>query len=124
MNTEIEEKDLKTAIIDAIKEKKGEEIVLIDLTEIEQAIAEYFVVCHANSNTQVEAIADNVERYVRTVTPNHEHPMFVEGTQNAQWVLLDYGDIIVHVFQEQYRRFYDIESLWADAKCETINDEE
>jgi ribosome-associated protein len=109
---------LKDIIIEAIKEKKGQEIVVINLKELKQSIADYFIICHGSSNTQVETIADFVERHTRTEI--REHPQHVEGTTNAQWVLLDYTDIIVHVFQEEYRRFYNLEDLWADAHKELI----
>ncbi len=114
--------NLKDAIVEAIKQRKGHEIVIIDLLENEQAIADYYIICHGDSNTQVEAIADNIDRFARTETG--EHPQHIEGMTNAQWVLMDYCDIVVHVFQEEYRRFYNIEDLWADAKKEIIESED
>lgn len=113
---------LKDAIIEAIKQKKGHEIVVIDLTENTQAVADYYIICHGSSSSQVDALADFIERFARTET--EEHPIHVEGQQNAQWILMDYGDIIVHVFQEEIRRFYNIEDLWADAKKEIIESED
>jgi len=113
---------LKGAIVEAIKQKKGHNIVVIDLTENQQAVADYYIICHGNSSSQVEALTDNIERFARTETS--EHPLHIEGQQNALWVLMDYGDIIVHVFQEEIRSFYNIEDLWADAKKEVINTEE
>ncbi|MGI9527682.1 MAG: ribosome silencing factor [Weeksellaceae bacterium] len=104
-------------IIDAIDDVKGENITLLDLTEIENAICEYFIICSANSNTQVNAIASNVEKKVRNQIS--ERPISVEGTDNAQWVLIDYGNVIVHVFQQQYREYYDIEGMWSDAAMVT-----
>lgn len=114
--------NLKDAIVEAIKQKKGHEIVVIDLTETEQSIADYYVICHGNSSSQVDALADHIERFARVETS--EHPIHVEGQQNAQWILMDYGDIVVHIFQEEIRRFYNIEDLWADAKKEIIESEE
>ncbi|MBO7476604.1 MAG: ribosome silencing factor [Salinivirgaceae bacterium] len=113
---------LKDAIVEAIKQKKGRDIVVIDLTGNEQAIADYYIICHGNSTSQVDALADHIERFARTETC--EHPSHIEGQQNAQWVLMDYGDIVVHIFQEEIRHFYNIEDLWADAKKEIIENED
>ena len=113
---------LKDAIVEAIKQKKGRDIVVIDLTGNEQAIADYYIICHGNSSSQVDVLADHVERFARTETS--EHPLHIEGQQNAQWVLMDYGDIVVHIFQEEIRHFYNIEDLWADAKKEIIENED
>ena len=114
--------NLKDAIVEAIKQKKGHDIVVIDLTGTEQAIADYYIICHGNSSSQVDALADHVERFARTETV--EHPLHIEGQQNAQWVLVDYGDIVVHIFQEEIRHFYNIEDLLADAKKEVIESED
>ena len=103
---------LKDAIVEAIKQKKGRDIIIIDLTGNEQAIADYYIICHGNSTSQVDALADHVERFARTETS--EHPLHVEGQQNAQWILMDYGDIVVHVFSSQDRLFYDLERVWRD----------
>lgn len=106
-------KDLLDSIVDGISNVKGEDITILDLREIENAFCEYFVVCNGNSVTQVSAIADSVERLVKTEM--HERPFHTEGTQNAQWILMDYTNVIVHIFQKEVREFYDIESLWGDA---------
>ena len=113
---------LKDAIVEAIKQKKGRDIVVIDLTGNDQAIADYYIICHGNSTSQVDALADHIERFARP-EPS-EHPSHLEGQQNAQWVLMDYGDIVVHIFQEEIRHFYNIEDLWADAKKEVIENED
>lgn len=110
--------NLKNTIVEAIKEKKGHEIVVLDLKKINQSIADYFVICHGNSNTQVDAISDFIERQARVELK--EHLIHKEGAENAHWILLDYSDVVVHVFQEEYRRFYNLEDLWADAKKEII----
>lgn len=110
----IDSKLLIDTIIDAIGDVKGEDITLLDLREIENAFCEYFIICTGNSNTQVSAIAGTVERKVRNETK--ERPWHVEGNENAQWILMDYTNIIVHVFQREYREYYDIEGLWGDAK--------
>ena len=110
----IDSKLLIDTIIDAITDVKGEEITLLDLREIENSFCEYFIICNGNSNTQVNAIAGTVERKVRNQLK--ERPWHVEGADNAQWILMDYSNIIVHVFQREFREYYDIEGLWGDAK--------
>jgi len=114
MNRKVDTKTLIDTIVDAISDLKGEELTILDLREIENAFCEYFIICNGNSNTHVASIAAAIERKVRTETK--ERPWHVEGTENAQWVLMDYTNVIVHVFQKQYREYYDIEELWGDAK--------
>ncbi|MBS7333215.1 ribosome silencing factor [Faecalibacter bovis] len=106
-------KDLLDSIVDGITNVKGEEITILDLREIENAFTQYFVICNGKSNTQVSAIAASIERTVKTEM--HERPYSIEGTQNKHWILMDYTNVIVHIFQEEYREYYDIESLWGDA---------
>jgi len=101
-------------ILEAIREKKGHQIVSIDLTEVENSICECFIICHGESNTQVSAIVDSIEKKLKEGSGIRAH--HVEGLKNSQWVLLDYFDILVHVFQEEYRSFYRLEELWADGK--------
>jgi len=94
-------------------DKKGQEIVDLDLTKVANSICDHFVICHANSNTQVSAIADSIEKKVKenlNQKVNHR-----EGMENAMWVLLDFSDIIVHIFQEEIRNYYRLEELWGDA---------
>lgn len=102
------------ATIEAMEAVKGKEIVTLDLREIGTAIADYFVICHANSKIQVDAIADKVEDTVREIV--HQKPYHVEGRENTEWILLDYVDVIVHIFLESKRSFYKLEELWADAE--------
>ena len=99
-------------IIEAIQEKKGHEIVSIDLRQVEHAICECFIICHGESDTQVGAITDSIEKKLKEESGIRAH--HVEGRQNSQWVLLDFFDILVHVFQEEFRSFYSLEELWAD----------
>jgi ribosome-associated protein len=105
-------------IIEAIREKKGHEIVSIDLSQVENSICECFIICHGESNTQVSAITDSIEKKLKEETGTRAH--HVEGQQNSQWVLLDYFDILVHVFQEEFRSFYSLEELWADGKVTRV----
>jgi ribosome-associated protein len=107
-------------IVEGILEKKGHDIVDLDLTKVHNAICDHFVICHAESNTQVNAIADSIEQKVKEKL--NQRVIHREGLENAMWVLLDFTDIIVHVFQKQYRDYYRIEELWGDARLLKIED--
>ena len=108
------------SIIKGILEKKGHEVVCIDLSQVENAVCDCFVICHGDSNTQVNAIAESVEK--ETVEKLSLRPYSVEGTNNAEWVLLDYGQTIVHVFQKPFRMRYKLEELWGDGKVTIIEE--
>jgi len=99
-------------IISAIRQKKGENIVSLDLRRIHEAVADFFIVCEATSNVQVRAIADAVESEVKKNTG--ELPYHHEGYQGLQWVLIDYVNIVVHIFQPETRKFYKLEEMWND----------
>ena len=105
---------LIAAIVDALENIKGEDIKVLDLRDIENAVCKYFIVCSGSSNTQVNALAGSVQKKVSKSL--RKKPYQVEGTVSAEWVLLDYIDIVVHIFQKPIREYYDIESLWGDAK--------
>lgn len=107
-------------ITDAMLDKKGEKVLSIDLRKIGTAISDYFVVCSAPSTTQVCAIADYVEEKMWELAKID--PVRKQGKENGIWVILDYGEIVVHVFQSQYRDFYRLEDLWADAKRTNFTD--
>jgi len=109
---------LITEIIKGIEQVKGEKISILDLREIENTVCDYFIVCEGNSNTQVSAIASSVQKLVSKAIK--DKPWHVEGEGNAEWILLDYVNVVVHIFQKQIREFYDIESLWGDAKITVI----
>ena len=111
---------LLNSVIKGIFEKKGQNVLKIDLRKLENRITDYFVICHAQSGTQVSAICDSVDDTVRKEAG--EKPIHIEGLENCFWVLLDYGNVIVHVFLEEYRKFYSLESLWADAAIEVMED--
>ena len=111
---------LLNSVIKGIFEKKGQNVLKIDLRKLENRITDYFVICHAQSGTQVSAICDSVDDTVRKEAS--EKPIHIEGLENCFWVLLDYGNVIVHVFLEEYRKFYSLESLWADAAIEVMED--
>ncbi|TKG91147.1 ribosome silencing factor [Puteibacter caeruleilacunae] len=109
------------AIVEGIRRKKGEEIILADLTKIGNTECDYFIICHGNSNTHVDSIAQSVEE--TTIELADEKVWHTDGYRNSQWILLDYMNIMVHVFQQEYREFYDLESLWADATITNIDSE-
>ncbi len=110
--------DLINKIIESIQEKKGKDIIIADLNDIEDSICQYFIICQGNSTSQVMAIADFIKDNVQRKTGNKAFGM--EGMRNAQWVAMDYGNILVHVFLPETRHFYNLEHLWADAKLTSI----
>jgi len=109
---------LITTIIGGIEDVKGKEITILDLREIENTVCDYFIICEGTSNTQVNAIVNSIQKQVSKNTK--DKPWHIEGTDNAEWVLLDYINVVVHVFQKHIREYYDIESLWGDAKTTQI----
>ena len=116
-----ETEQLIDAIVEGIQRKKGIDLVKIDLTKINHSECKYFIICHGNSNTQVDAIAHSVEETVTELL--NEKAWHTDGYKNSIWILLDYADIMVHVFQRDSRLFYDLENLWADAPIELIKEE-
>ena len=105
-------------ITEGIQEKKGQKIVIADLTNIEDTICNYLVICQGNSPTQVSVIADSIREYVREETGNK--PTAIDGYRNALWIAMDYSDVLVHIFLPEVREFYNLENLWADAKLTYI----
>lgn len=100
-------------IIHAIQQKKGENIVSLDLRKIPEAVTDFFVICEATSSTQVKAISDYIETQVKKVCD--ETPFRHEGQQAAQWILIDYVNVVIHVMQPETRKFYKLEEMWSDA---------
>ncbi len=113
-------KELVNIIVKGIEEKKGQDIVIVDLNHIEGAVTNYFVICQGNSPAQIEAIAESVGDKCRLETG--EKPVGVNGLGNNQWVAIDYVDVIVHIFLPETREFYNLERLWEDAKITKIPD--
>ncbi len=107
---------LKNFILTNIEEKKGEAIKVLDLRKIENAIADYFVICNATSKIHAQTISDHIVRQVRTNLK--QRPLSVEGEQNAFWILVDYASVVVHIFLPEYREFYDLEGLWGEVIAE------
>ena len=115
---EIDNDQLIAYILKGIEEVKGNDITILDLREIENTVCSYFVICNGTSNTQVNAIVNSVQKTVSKELK--DKPWHTEGSENAEWVLIDYVHVVVHVFQKHIREFYDIEGLWGDAKTTTI----
>lgn len=105
-------------IIKGIEEVKGNDIDVLDLRDIENTVCDYFVICNGSSNTQVNAIVNSIQKSVSKSLK--DKPWHIEGSDNAEWVLMDYVNVVVHVFQKHIREFYDIEGLWGDAKTTSI----
>lgn len=110
---------LIAVILEGIEDVKGQHINILDLREIDNTVCDYFIICEGTSNTQVNAIVNSIQKKVSKEIK--DKPWHVEGTTNAEWVLLDYINVVVHVFQKHIREYYDIESLWGDAVTTEIN---
>lgn len=109
---------LIAVILSGIEDVKGQNINILDLREIENTVCDYFIICEGTSNTQVNAIVNSIQKKVSKETK--DKPWHIEGSDNAEWVLMDYVNVVVHVFQKHTREYYDIESLWGDAKTTEI----
>jgi len=109
---------LITHIIEGIENLKGEDIQLLDLRAIDNTPCDYFIICNGNSNTQVNAIVQSIQKTVSKAVK--EKPFHIEGQSNAEWILMDYVNVVVHVFQKQIRDYYNLEALWGDAKTTQI----
>jgi ribosome-associated protein len=112
-------KIIKT-IITAIQEKKGENIISLDLRKINEAVADFFIICEATNQPQIRAIADNIESKVKEVCL--EDPYHHEGYKALQWVLIDYVNVVIHVMLPENRKFYKLEEMWSDAAAQEHND--
>lgn len=115
MNTD--SKQLVELVVTALEDKKGLNIASIDFSKASNTVARYFVICHGSSNVHAETLADGVIAKVKQETGSN--PWNKEGMENAEWILLDYADVVVHIFQENTRKFYNLEGLWADMPIKT-----
>ena len=106
--------------VKGMQEKKAKSIVKIDLRKLNLSIADFFVICHAESDKQIDAIADSVEEEIRKATG--EKPFSREGFQLSEWIILDYVDVVVHIFNREKRGFYDLEDLWSDGSQKEYED--
>lgn len=113
---------LEDRIIESIREKKGKNTINIDLTKLNNSICEFFIISQGESNTQVRAIAQNIEEKVKKHL--NQKTSHTEGYENAQWILLDYNSVVVHIFQQVTRNYYKLEELWADGILTVYPDEE
>tara|TARA_B100000287_G_C20245843_1_gene628008 strand:+ start:230 stop:628 length:399 start_codon:yes stop_codon:yes gene_type:complete len=107
-------------IITAIQDVKGEDIISLDLRKLNSAVSDYFVICTGKSDTQVKAIQRNIEQLI--LKKNSEKVFNIEGSNIGEWILMDYSDIIVHIFQKKTRDFYNIEDFWGDAEFTEYED--
>ncbi|WP_339700348.1 ribosome silencing factor [uncultured Marixanthomonas sp.] len=115
---EQETDQLITQILKGIEDVKGKDIEILDLRDLENTVCDYFIICNGASNTQVNAIVNSIQKTVSKALK--EKPWHVEGSNNAEWILMDFVHVVVHVFQKHIREFYDIEGLWGDAKSVKI----
>ena len=120
-NKNINAKEVIDQIVEGIQDKKGKEIVIVDMLKLGNSICDYFVVCNANSTTNVLAIADNIEEEM--IVKCNTKVLRQQGKENAFWIIMDFSDIVVHIFQTEYREFYRLEDLWADAVKTTYEEE-
>ena len=109
---------LAKAIIKAVKQHKGKEVVSLDLRGIETAVCDFFIICHGTSNTHIASIAENIRKEISKQMK--EKPWHTEGEANKEWVLMDYFNVVVHIFNKEKRDFYKLENLWADANIKYI----
>lgn len=115
-----EVKNLTDLVIEGIQDRKGKKITLVDMSDIESAATRHFIICEGSSTSQVSAIADNIRESLQQ--KSGIKPYNYDGYQNSQWIVIDYGDTLVHVFLPDTRRFYNLEELWSDAKLTDIPD--
>lgn len=109
---------LCNAIVEGMQENKAKDITVLDLREVSGAVCDFFIVCTGDSSTHVDGISNSVSRFTRKTLK--EKPWHIEGKTNSEWVLLDYIDVVAHIFYKDARSFYDIEDLWSDAKRKDI----
>jgi ribosome-associated protein len=105
--------ELSDLVVQGMAEKKAHDIVVLDLRNVKNAVADYFIICSGNSDTQIDAICDSVEEFVYKASK--QSPWKKEGKQNKEWILLDYIDVVAHIFKKDKRDFYSLEELWGDA---------
>lgn len=117
---EISSSTLSDWVVEGMLEKKAQDVVVMDLREVKHAIADYFVICSGTSDTQIDAISESIEKQIHKYSK--QNPWKREGRENKEWILLDYVDVVAHVFNREKRTFYGLEELWGDAKITRIGD--
>lgn len=115
---ELKSEELSDLVVNGMSEKKASDIRIMDLREVKNAVADFFVICSANSDTQIDAISDSVEQEVYKATQTN--PWKKEGKTNREWVLIDYVDVVAHIFKKDKREFYSLEKLWGDAQITEV----
>jgi len=118
--TETNSQRLSEVVVQGMLERKAQNIVVLDLRAVKNAVSDFFIICTGTSDTQVDAITDSIEQEV--VKQTGQHPRGREGKLNKEWILLDYVDVVAHVFKSERRSFYALEELWGDAKIQTITE--
>lgn len=109
---------LSEVVVRGMQEKKASDIVIMDLRDVKNAVADYFILCSGNSDTQIDAIADSVDEQVYKELS--QNPWHTEGKNNKEWLLIDYVDVVAHIFKKDKREFYSLEELWGDAKIISV----
>lgn len=120
--SEFTAEQIRDLVVRGMQEKKGQDIVVMDLRNVKNAICDYFVLCSGNSDTQIDALSTSVEEEVYKVSK--QDPWHREGKMNREWILLDYVDVVAHVFKKDRRAFYDLEQLWGDAEIHPVEEGE
>ncbi|MEE3038050.1 MAG: ribosome silencing factor [Bacteroidota bacterium] len=115
-NNQITSLVLSNVIVEGMKNLKAKEIVSMDLTNLDTAVCDFFVICHGTSDTHVSAISESI--ITQTLKSLKEKPWHKEGLNNGSWVLLDYGNVVAHIFQKEHREYFNLETLWGDAKIQ------
>jgi len=118
--TKIDSKQLCDTIVEGMQENKAKDITILDLRAVKDAVCDFFVICSGESNIQIDGISASVQRHTRKTI--QERPWHVEGTKGSNWILLDYVNVVVHVFSHELRAYYDLEDLWADAVVTKLPD--
>lgn len=116
----VSSKKLCDTIVEGMQENKAKDITVLDLRKISGAISDYFIICSGDSNTQLDGISTSIQKYTRKELK--EKPWHIEGKNGSEWILLDYVNVVVHIFQKELRSHYDLEDLWADADVTRIPD--
>lgn len=117
---QISAEELRDLIVKGMQEKKAQDVVVMDLRHVKNAICDYFIICSGNSDTQIDAIASSIEDEVYKAS--QQNPWHQEGKTNREWILIDYVDVVAHVFRKDRRSFYDLEQLWGDAEIHYIEE--
>jgi ribosome-associated protein len=119
-NKELSSKDLSELVVKGMAEKKGLDIAILDLRKVKNSITDFFVICSGNSDTQIDALANSVEDEVYKISKTE--PWQKEGKANGEWILIDYVDVVAHIFNKERRKHYDLEELWGDAEVTYLED--